>query len=132
MGRVMRVLLDTHALLWWMTDDPKLSTTARNTIQDETHTVLVSAASAWEIATKCRLGKLAIGARVLRDFDELITADGFSHLAVNYRQAIHAGSYPQEHRDPFDRVLAAQAELEQVPLVTADPALQTFPIRCLW
>lgn len=128
----MKVLLDTHTLLWWWTDDVQLSATARATIQDESNTVMVSAASAWEIATKYRLGKLPIGAETLYRFDELVTVDGFSHLAINYQQAIHAGAYPQGHRDPFDRILAAQAELERVPLVTADPALLRFPIQCLW
>lgn len=82
---------------------------------------MVSAASAWEIATKYRLGKLSIGAEILHGFDELVTADGFSHLAINYRQPIHAGAYPQDHRGPFDHILAAQAELERVPLVAGDP-----------
>ncbi|AHE97269.1 type II toxin-antitoxin system VapC family toxin [Thioalkalivibrio paradoxus] len=128
----MRLVLDTHALLWWFTNDARLSAKAHEVIGDLENTVLVSAASAWEIATKHRLGKLEIGSEVLRRFDELITADGFTHLAVNYRQAIHAGAYTVDHRDPFDRILAAQAELEQVPLVTADPALRAFPVRCIW
>jgi len=128
----VRVLLDTHTLLWWLTDDRRLSTTARETISDAQNTVLVSAASAWEIATKHRLGKLGIGGEIARRFDELIAADGFTHMAVNYRHAIHAGAYTMDHRDPFDRMLAAQAELEGLPLVTMDTALRNFPIRCLW
>ncbi len=128
----MRILLDTHALLWWFTDDLRLSADAREAIGDLHSTVLVSAASAWEIATKHRLGKLGIGGEVLQRFDELVTADGFTHLAVNYRQAIHAGAYPVDHRDPFDRILAAQAELEQIALVTTDPAFRDFPIQRLW
>ena len=128
----MRTLLDTHALLWWFTDDARLSTNAREVIGDVQNTVLVSAASAWEIATKHRLGKLDIGGEILQRFDELIIADGFTHMAVSYRHAIHAGAYTVNHRDPFDRMLAAQAELEGVSLVTVDPALHAFPIRCLW
>ncbi|ADC70721.1 PilT protein domain protein [Thioalkalivibrio sp. K90mix] len=128
----MRILLDTHALLWWFTNDSRLSARAREVIGDLESTVLVSAASAWEIATKHRLGKLQIGGVVIQRFDELVTADGFTHLAVNYPQAIHAGTYSVDHRDPFDRILAAQAELEQIPLLTTDPALRDFPIRCIW
>ncbi|WP_024325946.1 type II toxin-antitoxin system VapC family toxin [Thioalkalivibrio sp. AKL19] len=128
----MRTLLDTHALLWWFTDDARLSTNARAVIGDEQNTILVSAASAWEIATKHRLGKLEIGGEILHRFDELVTADGFTHMAVSYRHAIHSGAYMVDHRDPFDRMLAAQAELEGVPLVTVDPTLHAFPIRCLW
>ena len=78
-------------------------------IGDLESTVLVSAASACEIATKHRLGKLQIGGVVIQRFDELVTADGFTHLAVNYSQAIHAGAYSVDHRDPFDRILATQA-----------------------
>lgn len=128
----MRLLLDTHVLLWWFTNDPQLSPGARNAIANEDNVVLVSAASAWEIATKHRLGKLPIGAETLRRFDELVSVDGFTHLPMNFLQAIRAGSYPMSHRDPFDRMLAAQAELEGVPLVTADPAFKAFPVQLLW
>ncbi|WP_038053001.1 type II toxin-antitoxin system VapC family toxin [Thioalkalivibrio sp. ALJ1] len=128
----MRVLLDTHALLWWFTNDARLSARARDVIGDLESTVLVSAASAWEIATKRRSSKLQIGGVVIQRFDELVTADGFTHLAVKYSQAIHAGTYSVDLRDPFDRILAAQAELEQIPLLTTDPVLRDFPIRCVW
>jgi PIN domain nuclease of toxin-antitoxin system len=128
----MRLLLDTHALLWWLTDDPQLSPTARSAIADQTNDVLVSAASAWEIATKHRLGRLPIGGEVLRRFDELIAADGFSHLPMHHGHAIRAGGYPLHHRDPFDRMLAAQSELEDMPLITVDPAFESFPIQVLW
>lgn len=128
----MRLLLDTHALLWWFTDDPKLSEVARESIANEANLILVSAASAWEIATKYRLGKLSIGGEVLRRFQELVAADGFIHLPMNYLQSIRAGGYSMDHRDPFDRMLAAQAELEGVPLVTVDPAFEAFPVNVLW
>jgi PIN domain nuclease of toxin-antitoxin system len=128
----VKLLLDTHALLWWLTDDPQLSPAARSAIADRTSEVLVSAASAWEIATQHRLGKLAIGGEVLGRFHELIVADGFSHLPMHHGHAIRAGSYPLQHRDPFDRMLAAQADLEGVALLTADPAFESFPIRVFW
>jgi PIN domain nuclease of toxin-antitoxin system len=128
----LRLLLDTHALLWWFTDDPKLSEVARESIANEANVILVSAASAWEIATKYRLGKLPIGGEVLRRFQELVAADGFIHLPMNYLQSIRAGGYSMDHRDPFDRMLAAQAELEGVPLLTVDPAFEAFPVNVLW
>ncbi|NMG53435.1 type II toxin-antitoxin system VapC family toxin [Aromatoleum aromaticum] len=128
----MRYLLDTHALLWWFTDDPRLSPIAREAIADDANAVLVSAASAWEIATKHRLGKLNEAADAVRRFDELVAADGFQHLPVCHFHALKAGSYPVEHRDPFDRMLAAQSELESVPLITCDPAFALFGTATLW
>jgi PIN domain nuclease of toxin-antitoxin system len=128
----MRLLLDTHALLWWWKDDPRLSKLAAAAIADETNTVLVSAASAWEIATKHRIGKLPGVEKALSEFNELITADGFSHLAVAHNHAIKAGGFEAEHRDPFDRMLAAQAIIEGAALVTEDPAMKLFQVKCFW
>ena len=128
----MRLLLDTHALLWWQTDDPRLSARARAAIADEANEVFVSAASAWEIATKSRIGKLDGIPQAVARFDELVRADGFRHLPVDHRHALRAGGYPQEHRDPFDRMLAAQSELESLALVTLDPAFVEFGTRTLW
>lgn len=128
----MRVLLDTHALLWWFTDDPRLSRLARDTIANETNTILVSAASAWEIATKHRLGKLNDAADAVLRFDELVAADGFEHLPMTHIHSLRAGAYLINHRDPFDRMLAAQSELESLPLLTCDPALALFGVTTLW
>jgi PIN domain nuclease of toxin-antitoxin system len=128
----MRLLLDTRALLWWFTDDDQLSATARKAIGDEVNEVFVSAASAWEIATKQRLGKLPKVPQAAERFGELVAADGFVHLPVTYLHSLKAGSYPYDHRDPFDRVLAAQGELEMLTLVTKDPAFAPFEVTTLW
>ena len=128
----MRLLLDTHALLWWWKDDPRLSKRAAAAITDEANTVLVSAASAWEIATKHRIGKLPGVENALSGFNELITADGFSHLAVAHNHAIKAGGFEAEHRDPFDRMLAAQAIIEGAVLVSDDAAMKLFRVKCFW
>ncbi len=128
----MRLLLDTHALLWWWTDDKQLSTSAREAIADEGSTVLVSAASVWEISTKFRLGKLAIAEAALKQFQALIEADGFEHLPIIWQHSLLAGSYRQEHRDPFDRMLAAQSEIEKATLVTCDAAFGAFKTSVLW
>lgn len=129
---MLKLLLDTHAFLWWATDDARLSGRARATIADEANAVLVSAASAWEIATKHRLGKLAEAEEAVAQFGELIAADGFEHLPINHLHAIKAGSYQCPHRDPFDRMLAAQSELEMASLVTCDPAFAAFGTKTLW
>jgi len=116
-------------LLWWWTDGPQLSSRARPSIQDEGNLVLVSAASAWEGATKLRLGKLAGAGAAAERFHELVKADGFTHLPVSYLHGLRAGGYRLEHQDPFDRVLAAQAELESASLVTRDPVFGLFGTR---
>lgn len=128
----MKCLLDTHTLLWWLTDDPALSATAKETIANESHSILVSAASAWEIATKHRLGKLPIGAEAIRRFNELVVADGFEHLPVTYLHAVRASAYLQDHRDPFDRMLAAQSSLESAILISRDPVFALFDTQVLW
>jgi PIN domain nuclease of toxin-antitoxin system len=128
----VRLLLDTHALLWWQTDDPQLSASARAAIIDETNEVFVSAASAWEIATKVRLGKLLGLEDAASRFGVLVDADGFRPLAISQDHALRAGSYDVPHRDPFDRVLAAQSELERLVLVTRDPDFALFSTSTLW
>jgi PIN domain nuclease of toxin-antitoxin system len=132
MGVAVRYLLDTHALLWWWTDDPLLSAHARDLIADERHDIYVSAASAWEIATKHRLGKLPEAGEVMSRFNELALADGFRHLPVSYLHALRAGAYCQPHRDPFDRMLAAQSAIEALPLITCDDALASLGARVVW
>ena len=128
----MRALLDTHALLWWDTDDEQLSPRAREVIADESNDVFVSAASAWEIATKQRIGKLDSVPQAAERFAELAAENGFTHLPVTYLHSLRAGGYPADHRDPFDRMLAAQAELEDLVLVTRDPAFKQFAAQVLW
>jgi PIN domain nuclease of toxin-antitoxin system len=126
------LLLDTHALLWWLAEPEKLSMPAQAAIGDPADKVFVSAASGWELATKARLGKLPGAEGLLQDLPSLLQNQGFQPLAVQLHHGVHAGGYPQAHRDPFDRLLAAQAELEGLQLVSLDPALATFPCRLLW
>ena len=128
----MKLLLDTHTLLWWWKDDPRLSKRASTAIADEGNTVFVSAASAWEIATKLRIGKLPGAERAVREFNELIVADGFGHLAISYLHALKAGGFDIEHRDPFDRMLAAQSIIEGATLVTDNPNLKLFRVKSFW
>ncbi|MBF0121750.1 MAG: type II toxin-antitoxin system VapC family toxin [Desulfobacterales bacterium] len=115
-------LIDTHVLLWWIFNDKKLCTVSRRIIQNPHNNIIVSSASAWEIATKYRIGKLPEAELLLKDYDFLIIKMGFSQLAITTAHALKAGSLKIEHRDPFDRMLMAQAELENLPIITYDPA----------
>lgn len=128
----MKIILDTHTLLWWWTDDRRLSASARSLISATENRVLVSAASAWEISTKQRLGKLDGLPEVSLRFAELLAADGFEHLPITHVHSLRAGSFDCPHRDPFDRMLAAQSALEMIPLLTRDPAFAQFGIKTLW
>lgn len=128
----MRLLLDTHALIWWWTDDRQLPASARKLIADERNEIVVSAASAWEIATRRRLGKLGLPALTALRYEALLAADGFVPLAITTVHALTAGEYPQEHGDPFDRILAAQSSLEHMPLVSKDRALRQFDVDLVW
>ena len=128
----MKLLLDTHALIWWWTDDARLSTRARKLILDADNTIYISAASAWEIAIKQRIGKLEGVQYASEQFARLVAADGFEHLPMRYEHALRAGSYEATHRDPFDRMLAAQSEVENLPLVSRDPLMKAFSCKTIW
>lgn len=128
----MRLLLDTDAFLWWITENSQLSETARRLIVDTDNDIYVSAASAWEIATKQRIGKLDGVPDATRRDSELVAEDGFDHLAISHVHALRSGSFKVAHRDPFNRMLAAQSELERLPLLTCDPAFQQFGIETCW
>jgi PIN domain nuclease of toxin-antitoxin system len=128
----MAILLDTHALLWWMIGDPRLSQRARAAVGTENAEVFVSAASAWELAVKVRLGKLPQAARLTHRLSESLAEQSFKPLSISLEHGRLGGLLPGEHRDPFDRILAAQALLEDLTLVTVDPAFGHFGVKVLW
>jgi len=127
----VRLLLDTHSLLWWWIDDRRLGA-ARDIFTDAEVKLVVSAATAWEVATKVRIDKLPELATPVSEFLADVRAEGFDLLAILPEHAIRAGSYQAKHADPFDRILAAQSELEDLPLVTRDPAFAAFPCETRW
>ena len=128
----MRVLLDTHAFLWWLEGNRRLSRRARQTIEDPDTAAFVSAASAWEITTKFRLGKLPGVAAVVNDIAAAVASQAFSPLAITVVHAQRAGALPGEHRDPFDRMLIAQAQIEDLLLVTNERLFDAYGVRRLW
>jgi PIN domain nuclease of toxin-antitoxin system len=127
-----KILLDSHALFWFIDGDARLSNAARGAIEAADCTVYVSAVTAWEIASKFRLGKWPKALALANDLASIMSALGFEPLPISLEHARHAGILQKSHRDPFDRMLAAQAEIEGIPLVTADPAFRYFKVRTFW
>jgi PIN domain nuclease of toxin-antitoxin system len=128
----LRLLLDTHALIWWLADPSRLTSTGRDAIAHEDNEILVSAASAMEVTTKYRLGKLDGGERLALHFFRELRAEGFAELAISVEHASFAGSLAIPHKDPFDRLLIAQATIEAVPLVSNEKLFDIFGIERLW
>lgn len=128
----MRLLLDTHAFLWWLAGDTRLTVKARDAINAGTNQTYVSAASAWEISTKFRIGKLSQASNVALDVQSAIASQGFLELAVTVAHGQRAGAIPTEHRDPFDRMLVAQAMLEQMAFVSNETRFDSFALNRLW
>jgi PIN domain nuclease of toxin-antitoxin system len=128
----VRVLLDTHALLWWTLDDPKLSGKARSVIASFESEVFVSAASAWEMATKVRLGKLPGAEAFASEFPARVELLGFRELLISIEHGQRAGLLPGEHKDPFDRMLIAQAQAENLPIVSKDEVFDDHLVRRIW
>ncbi len=128
----MRYLLDTHTLLWWLFNDPKLPREVRNILANPHNDILVSSASAWEIATKHRIGKLDSAKVLIQDISGWVSKAGFTELPISIAHAQRAGSWLHEHRDPFDRMLAAQSAIEGLQLITSDKALHSFGVPIVW
>ena len=128
----MKVLLDTHALLWLLLEPAKLSRRARILLSDTDTEMLVSSATAWEIATKHRLGKLEHAADVVRGHAQHLRTALATELLISSAHALLAGGFRNAHKDPFDRLIASQSTLEGIPLVSNDRAFDEFPVTLLW
>jgi PIN domain nuclease of toxin-antitoxin system len=128
----VQTLLDTHALLWWLSDDSSLTKKVRRIIAETENVVFVSAASAWEVATKVRLGKLPTATGLAADFAGHLEREGFQELAISSEHAIRAGLLPGPHKDPFDRMLIAQAQAENMPIVSNEAIFDQYGVRRLW
>jgi PIN domain nuclease of toxin-antitoxin system len=124
-------LIDTHILLWWLFNDPKLNTECRDILRNPAHRILVSSVSAWEIATKYRIGKLPEAKQIVEEYSQILRQAKFIELPITSAPALRAGSLPMSHRDPFDRMIMEQAELENLPVITYDAAFGTGLIRVI-
>jgi PIN domain nuclease of toxin-antitoxin system len=128
----LNTLLDTHVLFWWLTDDARLSTAARHILTADDTTVHVSVVTAWEITIKVGLGKWPEAEELIKNFESEVASEGFRILPIDIRHARLAGLMRTAHRDPFDRMLAAQAMSEGLELVTSDQQLAALGANCVW
>ena len=128
----MRLLLDTHAFLWWVFDDARLSPAARDLIADPAAEILFSTVSAWEIAIKARTGRLDLPVDVSAFIVDQVRRNRFRVLAVELPHALRVHTLPDHHRDPFDRLLVAQALVEAIPLLSRDRRLAPYEIELRW
>ncbi len=128
----MRALLDTHVFLWWITDAPQLPSPVRDVIADGRNELFLSAASCWEIAIKAQLGKLTLPARPDVFIADQMTSNAVQGLPVEASHALHVFHLPSHHRDPFDRMLIAQSQLENLPIITSDPLFSKYKVKTIW
>ena len=128
----MRLLLDTHALLWWVLQDQRLSKAAFGALSDPSAVLAVSSVSASEIATTFRSGKLAVPPSLAEQLAQFVVIRGWQPLALSLEHAQLAGRLPGAHKDPFDRMLAAQAVIEDIPIGTNDAAIAAFGAKVMW
>jgi PIN domain nuclease of toxin-antitoxin system len=128
----MRVLLDTHVFLWWVTNDARLSSRARDLISNGENEIMMSAASGWEIAIKSRLGRIQLPEDPERFVPEQIISNGFNGLPILLDHALRVYALPDHHRDPFDRMLVAQGQIEHLPIITADPQIAKYDVEVIW
>lgn len=128
----MKVLLDTHAFLWWITDDTKLSDPAREIMGNGENTLFLSAASTWEIAIKARLGRLKIPDQPDRFISEQMLQNAIQGLPIQISHSLHVYHLPPHHQDPFDRLLVAQTKLENLTLLSADQHMRKYEVKVIW
>ena len=128
----MRILLDTMAFLWWVTDDRSLPDKVRKVVSDPENLIFFSAASAWEIVIKAKLGKLKLKQTAARFVRRHLQKNDISGLAIDVSHALHVYKLPDIHRDPFDRILIAQAQLERMDLATNDEDIQKYDVSIMW
>jgi PIN domain nuclease of toxin-antitoxin system len=128
----MRVLLDTHVFLWWIEDAPALSRKARAAIANPDNECLLSVGSCWEMAIKASLGKLRFAQTIERFIPEQLAANAIGQLAIEFRHVAKVATLPFHHRDPFDRLLAAQAIEERCSIVSADPIFRKYGVARIW
>ena len=128
----MNFLIDTHCWLWWLSEPERLNPTARRRIANRRNAIFFSAGSAWEIAIKAGLGKLKLPEPAADYVPTRVSGQGMIPLPINQRHALYLERMPLHHRDPFDRILIAQAQIEGLTVLTADPQFRSYDVKILW
>lgn len=128
----MKVLFDTHTFLWWITENSRLSATVQNIICDRNNQLFFSAASGWEIATKAQLGKLQIASSPIKFISDQLALNAIESLPIQLNHTLQIYNLPKHHKDPFDRILVAQSQLEDLPIMTLDPQIARYSVQVIW
>jgi len=128
----MKILLDTHCWLWWITTPEKLGPESQQLIMDGHNEIFLSAASSWEIAIKYALAKLPLPEAPEKFIPPRLVRDAIRPLPINHTHALHVASLPLHHRDPFDRLLISQAQMEGLPIMTVDKQFKDYDVECIW
>ena len=124
--------MDTHTFLWWIDNDPHLSVRVRNIISDGENELFFSAASGWEMAIKIQIGKLRLSKNLYAFVTEELSRNHFKVMPIHLRHSLKVYTLPMRHRDPFDRILIAQSQTENLPLLTTDPLITQYGVETLW
>lgn len=128
----MRVILDSHAFLWWLLDDPQLSDSSREIIGQPENDIVVSAITGYELTAKAARGRIALPGNPATFVGSRLSSEGFVSLPIGLEHATRAAVLPDIHRDPFDRILVAQAQIEGLPILTADPLIARYDVETIW
>jgi PIN domain nuclease of toxin-antitoxin system len=128
----MKAILDTHAILWWVTNNPQLSQTVRDIISDSSNTLYFSVVSSWEIIIKAKTGKLPLPEPPTQFIQSCLTVNRFVSLPIDLSHILQVDNLPNRHKDPFDRILIAQAQVENIPLITIDHLIVQYSVQTIW
>jgi PIN domain nuclease of toxin-antitoxin system len=128
----MRAILDTHVILWWVTNNPQLSQAVRDIIADSENTLYLSVASSWEIIIKFKTGKLPLPELPTQFIQSCLSVNRFENMAIDLPHVLQINTLPDHHKDPFDRILIAQAQVENIPILTVDRLIVQYPVQTIW
>ena len=128
----MKAILDTHAVLWWVTNNPQLSQIVRDIISDSSNILYFSVASSWEIIIKVQTGKLSLPEAPTQFIQSCLTVNRFVIPPIDLSHVLQVDNLPNHHKDPFDRILIAQAQAESIPIITIDHLIVQYPVRTIW